>query len=93
VSTCQSLTIPSSPPLANSRPSSDRAIDQTTQNTQRKDQQLAMPVLAIGGEKSSGEAIGTIIKLAADDVQSVGIPGSGHWVAEEGPDDILTALC
>ncbi len=70
-----------------------RALDTTiAQNTQRKDQRLFMPVLAIGGEKSSGDAIGTIMKLAADDVQTVVIPGSGHWVAEEGPDDVLAAL-
>jgi MFS family permease len=29
------------------------------------------------------------MKLVADDVQSVIIPGSGHWVAEEAPDQLL----
>jgi pimeloyl-ACP methyl ester carboxylesterase len=32
------------------------------------------------------------MKLAADDVQSVVIPGSGHWVAEEAPEETLAAL-
>ena len=32
------------------------------------------------------------MKLVADDVQSVVIPGTGHWVAEDAPDDMLAAL-
>jgi pimeloyl-ACP methyl ester carboxylesterase len=51
-----------------------------------------MPVLAIGGEKSSGEGVGNTMRLVAQDVQSVVLPGSGHWVAEEAPDDLLAAL-
>jgi hypothetical protein len=32
------------------------------------------------------------MKLVADDVQTVVIPGSGHWVAEEAPEELLAAL-
>ena len=32
------------------------------------------------------------MKLAAADVQTVVIPGAGHWVAEEAPEELLTAL-
>ena len=32
------------------------------------------------------------MKLVADDVQPVIIPGSGHWVAEEAPEKLLAAL-
>jgi pimeloyl-ACP methyl ester carboxylesterase len=32
------------------------------------------------------------MRLAADNVQSVVIPGSGHWVAEEAPEELLAAL-
>jgi pimeloyl-ACP methyl ester carboxylesterase len=32
------------------------------------------------------------MKLLADDVQSVVIPGSGHWVAEEASEEMLAAL-
>jgi pimeloyl-ACP methyl ester carboxylesterase len=32
------------------------------------------------------------MKLAADDVQSVVIPGCGHYCLEEGPEEILDAL-
>jgi pimeloyl-ACP methyl ester carboxylesterase len=51
-----------------------------------------MPVLGIGGEKSYGEHVGDALKLVADDVQSVVIPGVGHFVAEEAPDEMLAAL-
>jgi pimeloyl-ACP methyl ester carboxylesterase len=32
------------------------------------------------------------MKLVADDVQGVIIPGSGHWVAEEAPQQLLAVL-
>ena len=51
-----------------------------------------MPVLAIGGAASYGDHVGDAMKLVADDVQSVVIPGAGHWVAEEAPDEMLAAL-
>jgi pimeloyl-ACP methyl ester carboxylesterase len=70
-----------------------RALDETVaQNQQRVSQRLTLPVLAIGGEKSSGEGVGATMRFAADDVQSVILAGSGHWVAEEAPDDLLAAL-
>ena len=49
-------------------------------------------MLAIGGEQSSGEGAGNTAKLVADDVQVVVIPGCGHWVAEQAPDQLLAAL-
>jgi pimeloyl-ACP methyl ester carboxylesterase len=53
---------------------------------------LTMPVLAIGAEYSTGEGVGAAMKLAANDVQSLAIPGIGLWVAEEAPEELLTAL-
>jgi pimeloyl-ACP methyl ester carboxylesterase len=32
------------------------------------------------------------LRLVADDVQSVVIPDTGHFVAEESPDELLAAL-
>jgi hypothetical protein len=32
------------------------------------------------------------MKLAADDVQAMVIPGCGHWVAEQAPDELLAAV-
>ena len=51
-----------------------------------------MPVLAIGGEESYGDMVGDAMRLVADDVQSVVLPGSGHWVAEQAPEALLAAL-
>jgi pimeloyl-ACP methyl ester carboxylesterase len=70
-----------------------RALDATiAQNEERKSRRLTMPVLAIGGAESWGEAVGNGLKPAADDVQSVVIPGAGHWVAEQAPEEMLAAL-
>jgi pimeloyl-ACP methyl ester carboxylesterase len=46
---------------------------------------LAMPVLAIGGEKSFGKATAEIMRHAASDVREGVIPDSGHWIMEENP--------
>ena len=70
-----------------------RAIPTTiAQNQQRMQRRLTLPVLAIGGGESSGEGVGNTMKLAADDVQAMVIPGCGHWVAEQAPDELLTVL-
>src|SRR6201994_3939626 len=70
-----------------------RAIPTTiAQNEQRKTRRLTLPVLAIGGAESSGPGVGDTMKLAADDVQTLVIPGCGHWVAEQAPDQLLAAL-
>ena len=53
---------------------------------------LTMPVLAIGGEESVADGAGKTMKLVADDVQSVVLAGSGHWVAEQAPEQLLAAL-
>jgi pimeloyl-ACP methyl ester carboxylesterase len=64
----------------------------TAQNEQRKTKRLPMPVLAIGGEESSGTAVAETMKLVADDVEGVVLSGSGHWVAEQAPEQLLEAL-
>ena len=63
-----------------------------TQNEQRKTRRLTLPVLAIGGAESSGEGPGNTMKLTADDVQTLVIPGCAHWVAEQAPEQLLAAL-
>jgi pimeloyl-ACP methyl ester carboxylesterase len=70
-----------------------RALDATlAQNEQRKATRLTMPLLAIGGEQSYGAHVGEAMKLLGDDVQSVVIPGTGHWIAEDAPEAMLAAL-
>ena len=49
-------------------------------------------MLGIGGQYSLGEQVAGTMKLAADDVQSVVIPGSGHYCLEEAPEEVLAAL-
>jgi pimeloyl-ACP methyl ester carboxylesterase len=46
---------------------------------------LTMPILAIGGEKSFGPMMGTVMRAAASNVQTAVVPNSGHWVMEENP--------
>jgi pimeloyl-ACP methyl ester carboxylesterase len=70
-----------------------RAFDTTVaQNEQRKSRRLTLPVLAIGGAESYGDHVAEAMSIVADDVQSVVIPGAGHWVAEEAPGEMLAAL-
>jgi len=70
-----------------------RAIPTTiAQNEKRKEARLTLPVLAIGGEESSGQSVGNTMKLAADNVQTLVIPGCAHWVAEQAPEQLLAAL-
>jgi pimeloyl-ACP methyl ester carboxylesterase len=70
-----------------------RALDATiAQNQQRKEHRLSLPIPAIGGAHSLGEQVGATMKLAADDVQTLVIPGCAHWIAEETPEETLAAL-
>jgi pimeloyl-ACP methyl ester carboxylesterase len=70
-----------------------RALDATiAQNQQRRERRLTLPILAIGGAHSLGEQVADTMKLAADDVQALVIPGCAHWVAEETPEEALAAL-
>jgi pimeloyl-ACP methyl ester carboxylesterase len=70
-----------------------RALDATiAQDQQRKTSRLTMPVLAVGGAASFGEQVGNAMKLVADDVLGVVIPDTGHFLAEESPDELLAAL-
>ena len=70
-----------------------RALEATiAQNQQRTTQRLPMPVLGIGGEHSLKEQVADTMKLAADDVQTLVVPGCGHHPAEETPEETLAAL-
>ncbi|MDF8360826.1 alpha/beta fold hydrolase [Achromobacter anxifer] len=46
---------------------------------------LAMPVLAIGGEKSFGDNMAVVMRNAATNVRGEVVPGAGHWLMEESP--------
>jgi pimeloyl-ACP methyl ester carboxylesterase len=46
---------------------------------------LKMPVLALGGQKSFGPMMATVMRAGADDVTEGIVPDSGHWIMEENP--------
>jgi pimeloyl-ACP methyl ester carboxylesterase len=46
---------------------------------------LTMPMLAIGGEKSFGPMMATVMRAAATDVTEGVVPDAGHWLMEEQP--------
>jgi pimeloyl-ACP methyl ester carboxylesterase len=46
---------------------------------------LTMPVLALGGAKSFGPMMATVMRFAASDVTEGVVPDSGHWIMEENP--------
>jgi pimeloyl-ACP methyl ester carboxylesterase len=46
---------------------------------------LAMPVLALGGEKSLGSAEADTLRFVATNVTAGIVPGSGHWIMDENP--------
>jgi pimeloyl-ACP methyl ester carboxylesterase len=53
---------------------------------------LPMPVLAIGGEKSLGDALGAQARVAASNVTVVVVRNAGHWIMEEQPAETMAAL-
>jgi pimeloyl-ACP methyl ester carboxylesterase len=53
---------------------------------------LTMPMLVLTGEKASGEFLIAQGRLVADNVEGVVIKGSGHWLMEEAPDQVIPEL-
>jgi pimeloyl-ACP methyl ester carboxylesterase len=53
---------------------------------------LPMPMLVLTGEKASGEFLIQQGRLVADKVEGVVIMGSGHWLMDEAPDQVIPKL-
>jgi pimeloyl-ACP methyl ester carboxylesterase len=53
---------------------------------------LPMPMLVLTGEKASGQTLITQAKLVATNVEGVVVPGAGHWLMEEAPDQVIPKL-
>jgi len=53
---------------------------------------LTMPMLVITGEKASGEFLIQQGRLVADNVEGVVINGSGHWLMDEAPNEVIPKL-
>lgn len=46
---------------------------------------LGTPILAVGGEKSFGPMMATVMRAGGTDITEAIVPGSGHWIMEENP--------
>lgn len=69
-----------------------RAFPQDAQDNQELSKtKLTMPVLAIDAEYGFGGNIATMEKLATN-VQGVTVPDSGHWIAEEQPQYLVSQI-
>jgi pimeloyl-ACP methyl ester carboxylesterase len=53
---------------------------------------LAMPVLALGGEKSFGLTMAETMRFAASDVSGGVVPHSGHWIMDENPEATIALV-
>jgi pimeloyl-ACP methyl ester carboxylesterase len=53
---------------------------------------LTMPMLVLTGEKASGEFLIAQGGLVADKVEGVVVKGSGHWLMDEAPDQVVPKL-
>lgn len=53
---------------------------------------LQMPMLVLTGEKASGTFLIDQAKLVNPNVQGVVVKGSGHWLMEEAPDQVIPFL-
>ena len=53
---------------------------------------LPMPVLTIEGDKSMGGALEIQAKLVSDNVTSIKLADTGHWLMEQRPAETIAAL-
>jgi pimeloyl-ACP methyl ester carboxylesterase len=73
-----------------------RAFDRDADDNRealRRNGKLTVPVLAVGGAISnSGPLLGEMMGEVADHVTSLRVPATAHWIAEENPKALTTAL-
>jgi len=70
-----------------------RAFDQDAKdNAEFAKTPLRMPMLVLGGEKSGGEFLISQARLVAGDVDGVIVIGSGHWLIDEAPGQVIPRL-
>ena len=55
------------------------------QNEEYSNVKLPMPILALGGQCSFGNAALESMRMVATDVRGGIVPDSGHWIPEERP--------
>jgi pimeloyl-ACP methyl ester carboxylesterase len=70
-----------------------RAFDQDAKdNAEFAKTKLTMPMLVLGGEKSGGDFLIAQGRMVATNVDGVIIKGSGHWLIDEAPDQVIPTL-
>jgi pimeloyl-ACP methyl ester carboxylesterase len=70
-----------------------RAFDQDAKdNATFAATRLHMPMLVLGGEKSGGDFLIAQSRMVADDVEGVIVTGSGHWLIDEAPGQVIPRL-
>jgi pimeloyl-ACP methyl ester carboxylesterase len=70
-----------------------RAFDQDAKdNAQFAKTKLSMPMLVLGGEKSGGDFLTSQARLVADNVDGAIVTGSGHWLIDEAPGQVIPRL-
>jgi pimeloyl-ACP methyl ester carboxylesterase len=70
-----------------------RAFEQDAKDfAQFAETKLTMPMLVLAGEKASGNFLIEQGRLVDTDVQGVVIKGSGHWLMEEAPRQVIPQL-
>jgi len=70
-----------------------RAFEQDAADFARLAQtRLTMPMLVLTGEKASGEFLIKQARLVADTVEGVVVAGTGHWLMEEAPAQVIPRL-
>jgi pimeloyl-ACP methyl ester carboxylesterase len=53
---------------------------------------LKMPMLVLSGEKAGGQFLVDQGRLVNDNVEGVIVKGSGHWLVDEAPDQVIPKL-
>jgi pimeloyl-ACP methyl ester carboxylesterase len=70
-----------------------RAFEQDAKDfAQFAETKLTMPMLVLTGEKASGDFLIEQARLVDSDVNGVVIKGSGHWLMEEAPRQVIPQL-
>ncbi|HEY2629760.1 MAG TPA: alpha/beta hydrolase [Usitatibacter sp.] len=70
-----------------------RNFDQDAKdNAQFAKTKLKMPMLVLSGEKSGKDLLIGQGRMVADNVEGVIITGSGHWLVDEAPDQVIPKL-
>jgi pimeloyl-ACP methyl ester carboxylesterase len=70
-----------------------RALDEIIpQNAERMKTPLDLPILTFAGELFAGDYVEREMRSVASNVRSVIVPGCGHFVQEEAPDQLLAAV-